>query len=110
LIQLDRFTHSYSFGTRESAPQQTTVLSLWILQVCTAPALTRLARLHLLAIDDWLLAPLKAAERHDLLEVIEERSENASTLVASQLPVKDWHTGIGDPNQADAPCACSRPI
>ncbi|NIV48906.1 MAG: ATP-binding protein, partial [Gammaproteobacteria bacterium] len=24
--------------------------------------------------------------------------------VASQLPVKDWHGVIGDPNQADAIC------
>ncbi len=66
--------------------------------------LARLARLHLLAIDDWLLAPLKPAERHDLLEVIEDRSEGASTLIASQLPVEDWHAVIGDPNQADAIC------
>ena len=27
-----------------------------------------------------------------------------STLIASQLPVTDWHAGIGDPNQADAIC------
>ncbi len=66
--------------------------------------LARLARLHLLAIDDWLLAPLQPAERHDLLEVIEDRSEGASTLIASQLPVEDWHAVIGDPNQADAIC------
>ena len=66
--------------------------------------LTRLAKLDLLAIDDWLLAPLKDGERRDLLEVIEDRSERASTLIASQLPVKDWHGVIGDPNQADALC------
>lgn len=66
--------------------------------------LTRLARLDLLAIDDWLLAPLKDPERRDLIEVIEDRSERASTLIASQLPVKDWHGVIGDPNQADAIC------
>jgi len=66
--------------------------------------LTRLAKLDLLAIDDWLLAPLKDAERRDLLEVIEDRSERVSTLIASQLPVKDWHGVIGDPNQADAIC------
>lgn len=66
--------------------------------------LARLARLDLLAIDDWLLAPLKDPERRDLIEVIEDRSERASTLVASQLPVKDWHGVIGDPNQADALC------
>lgn len=66
--------------------------------------LTRLAKLDLLAIDDWLLAPLRDAERRDLAEVIEDRAERASTLIASQLPVPDWHTVIGDPNQADALC------
>lgn len=66
--------------------------------------LTRLAKLDLLAIDDWLIAPLRDAERRDLMEVIEDRSEQASTLIASQLPVKDWHGAIGDPNQADAIC------
>ena len=66
--------------------------------------LTRLAKLDLLAIDDWLLAPLKDSERRDLIEVIEDRSERSSTLIASQLPVKDWHGVIGDPNQADAIC------
>jgi DNA replication protein DnaC len=69
-----------------------------------ARLLTRLARLDLLAIDDWLLAPLRDAERRDLSEVIEDRAERASTLIASQLPVTDWHAVIGDPNQADAIC------
>ena len=64
--------------------------------------LARLAKFDLLAIDDWLLAPLKDAERRNLMEVIEERSERGSTLVASQLPIKDWHASIGDPNHADA--------
>jgi len=66
--------------------------------------LARLAKLDLLAIDDWLLAPLRDAERRDLIEVVEDRAESASTLIASQLPVKDWHGVIGDPNQADAIC------
>jgi DNA replication protein DnaC len=66
--------------------------------------LARLAKLDLLAIDDWLIAPLRDAERRDLMEVIEDRSEQASTLIAGQLPVKDWHGAIGDPNQADAIC------
>jgi DNA replication protein DnaC len=66
--------------------------------------LARLARLDLLAIDDWLLAPLKDSERRDLMEVIEDRSERGSTLIATQLPIKDWHGVIGDPNQADALC------
>ena len=66
--------------------------------------LARLAKLDLLAIDDWLLAPLRDAERRDLTEVIEDRAERGSTLIASQLPATDWHAGIGDPNQADAIC------
>ncbi len=66
--------------------------------------LARLAKLDLLAIDDWLLAPLRDSERRDLIEVIEERSERSSTLIASQLPITDWHGVIGDPNPADAIC------
>lgn len=69
-----------------------------------ARILDRMARLDLLAIDDWLLAPLRDAERRDLVEVVEDRSERASTLIASQLPAKDWHASIGDPNLADAIC------
>ncbi len=66
--------------------------------------LTKLAKLDLLAIDDWLLHPLKESERRDLMEVIEDRAERGSTLIASQIPVKNWHGAIGDPNQADAIC------
>jgi DNA replication protein DnaC len=66
--------------------------------------LSNLAKWDLLAIDDWLLHPLKESERRDLMEVIEDRAERGSTLIATQLPVKDWHGAIGDPNQADALC------
>ncbi len=38
-----------------------------------------------------LLAPLTDAERRDLLEVLEDRSERTSTLIASQLPPTAWH-------------------
>jgi DNA replication protein DnaC len=69
-----------------------------------ARILDRLARFDILAIDDWLLAPLRDGERRDLVEVIEDRSERATTLIASQLPVKHWHASIGDPNLADAIC------
>jgi len=39
--------------------------------------LARLAKLDLLAIDDWLHAPLRDGERRDLIEVVEGRSERA---------------------------------
>ena len=66
--------------------------------------LNRLAQVDLLAIDDWLLSPLKDTERRDLLEVIEDRSERSSTLIATQLPVSAWHQAIGEPTLADGIC------
>lgn len=66
--------------------------------------LARLAKVDLLALDDWLLMPLTDAERRDLLEVIEDRSERGSTLVAGQLPTDAWHQAIGEPTLADAIC------
>jgi DNA replication protein DnaC len=66
--------------------------------------LAKLAKLDLLAIDDWLITGLQEQERRDLLEVIEDRTERASTLIATQLPVKDWHAAIGEPTLADAIC------
>ena len=37
-----------------------------------------------------------------MLEVLEDRHERRSTLVASQLPVEHWHKLIGEPTHADA--------
>lgn len=64
--------------------------------------LARWAKTDVLMLDDWGLAPLGAQERHDLLEVIEDRHGERSTGIAAQLPVKDWHKYIGDPAVADA--------
>lgn len=64
--------------------------------------LSRLAGLRVLILDDFGLAPLGTEERHDLLEVLEDRAGRASTVVTSQLPVKKWHEVIGDPTIADA--------
>jgi DNA replication protein DnaC len=66
--------------------------------------LAKLAKLDLLAIDDWLLAPLKEQQRLDLLEVIEDRYQRSATLIATQLPVKSWHEAIGEATLADAIC------
>ena len=64
--------------------------------------LTRLASVHLLVLDDWGLAPLAAAEARDLLEVIDDRCQTRSTIVATQLPIDQWHAIIADPSLADA--------
>lgn len=64
--------------------------------------LGRLAKVQVLIIDDILLTPLGAEERRDLLEIVEDRHQEGSTVVTSQCPLKKWHEGIGDPTLADA--------
>ena len=53
-------------------------------------------------LDDFGLAPLNQEQRHDLLEILEDRNSIKSTLVTSQLPEEHWHEQIGDPTLADA--------
>lgn len=64
--------------------------------------LGRLAKVEVLIIDDLLLTPLAEQERKDLLEIVEDRHQAGSTVVASQCPVKQWHEAIADPTLADA--------
>lgn len=60
------------------------------------------AKLPLLVLDDWGLAPMNDANRRDLLEIIDDRYHRSSTLITSQLPVQDWHDTIGDATLGDA--------
>jgi DNA replication protein DnaC len=66
--------------------------------------LGKLARLDVLLIDDWGLAPPQEQERRDLLELLEDRYGTRSTIVTSQLPPGQWHDHIGEPTLADAIC------
>ena len=62
----------------------------------------KLTKSKLLVLDDLGLAPMSSPERRDLLEVIEDRNGLASTIVAAQLSIEDWHENIRDPTIADA--------
>ena len=64
--------------------------------------LSRLARIDVLVIDDLGLAPMTDTQRQDLLEVLEDRYDNRSTIITSQLPTKSWHEYLADPTLADA--------
>lgn len=61
-----------------------------------------LARIDLLVLDDWGLAPLDAARRRDILEILDDRYGRRSIVVTSQMPVADWHRQLDDPTLADA--------
>ncbi len=48
------------------------------------------------------LAPFTAEQRRDMLELLDDRYGQRSTIVTSQMPVDNWHELIGDPTLADA--------
>lgn len=64
--------------------------------------LYHLARVDLLIVDDWAMAPMTEAERRDFLEICDARYQARSTLLTSQLPVASWHAQIADPTIADS--------
>jgi DNA replication protein DnaC len=66
--------------------------------------LGRIARLDVLVVDDFGVAPISDQERNDLLEVLEDRYGQRSTIVTSQLPTSSWHDYLIDPTLADAIC------
>lgn len=61
-----------------------------------------IAKAELLVLDDWGIAPMSPEQLRDLLEIIDERYQKASTLITSQLPVANWHEAFNDPTMADA--------
>jgi len=67
------------------------------------PQLLRsLARTDLLIFDDWLRDPLSRSQAKDLLEILDDRYGRSATLVATQVPVSEWHARIPDPTLADS--------
>lgn len=62
----------------------------------------RIAKCALLIIDDWAICPMTANGRRELFEIFEDKTEAGSLLIASQLPINDWHNYINEPTIADA--------
>ena len=64
--------------------------------------LGRLARVGVLIIDDWGLEKITTPQRYDLMEIMDDRYGESSTVMISQLPVSEWYGVIGDNTVADA--------
>ena len=58
----------------------------------------------LLILDEWLLFPLSETEARDLLEIIEARHKQGSTIFCSQFDIGEWYPKIGEPVLAEAVC------
>uniref|UniRef100_UPI003F6D4C95 ATP-binding protein n=1 Tax=Vibrio sp. TaxID=678 RepID=UPI003F6D4C95 len=50
----------------------------------------------------WGMEKLTQEHAGHLLEVLEERYQNSSTIVISQLPVREWYNMISNATVADA--------
>ena len=59
-------------------------------------------KVSLLILDEWLLTPLKESQAMDLLEIVEARHQNASTIFCTQFAPRGWHEKIGEVTLADA--------
>jgi DNA replication protein DnaC len=93
----DGFTALYT-----RAPQLFRELSVAHADGSLPRRLMRLARIDVLIVDDWAMAPLNEVERRDFLEVCDDRYQRRSTILTSQLPVAKWHAQVGDPTIADS--------
>ena len=66
-------------------------------------SLTRkVAKTDLLLLDDWALTTLSIGPAQDILDILEDRADVGATLIATQVPIAQWHGRIGDPTIADA--------
>lgn len=64
--------------------------------------LRSLSRTEVLILDDWMRDPIPLAAAQDLLELFDDRYARSSTIIASQVPIPDWHARFPDPTLADA--------
>lgn len=64
--------------------------------------LKKYSRFHLLILDDFAMTPVSSDEAASLFEIIEDRTEINSTIITSQLPVKEWYDILNNPTIADA--------
>ena len=66
--------------------------------------LARMARIQVIVIDDFGIAPLDDQDRQDLLELLDDRYDAGSVIISGQLPPDNWHDYIAEPTLADAIC------
>lgn len=93
----DGFTALYS-----RAPRLLRDLSIARADGTFGKLLDRIARIDILLVDDWAMAPLADTDRRDFLEICDDRYNSRSTILTSQIPITLWHDQIGDPTLADS--------
>lgn len=64
--------------------------------------LNQLEKVRVLILDDFGLQPLDQTVKLALLQILEDRYQYSSIIIASQVPVSKWHEYINEPTLADA--------
>lgn len=64
--------------------------------------LKKLQNTHLLILDDFGLQAFDATAREMMMDIIDDRFNETSTIVSSQIPVSAWYEIIGEGTIADA--------
>ena len=64
--------------------------------------LVRIEKQDLLILDDFGIQAFDAGGRAMLMDIVEDRHGKHSTIIASQVPVKNWYDVIGEQTVADA--------
>lgn len=64
--------------------------------------LAKIQRQDVIILDDFELQALDSTNRITLLEIIEDRHNNGSLIITSQIPVQGWYDIIGEKTIADA--------
>ena len=53
-----------------------------------------------------MMSELTATQRRDLMEIVDDRHDRGSIILATQIPLSSWHGAIGDATYADAILDC----
>ena len=64
--------------------------------------LNYLEKIKLLILDDFGLQPMDHNTKLAILQILEDRYQNKSIIIVSQLPTNKWHEYINEPTIADA--------
>ncbi len=64
--------------------------------------LSKLAKIDVLVLDDFGLAPVTEEQARDLLEVVDDRCGKRPMIISSQLPPDNWYGTIPSATIADA--------
>lgn len=64
--------------------------------------LARIEKQDLLILDDFGIQAFDASSRSLLMDIVEDRHGKHSTIIASQVPVRNWYDVIGEQTVADA--------